>query len=118
MPSSKATSGASGPASPLEALAPLAVVAADDLDGFLGRWPGAVVGGDGALLYAERLPAPVTLAAHTAPPTAAMVGRAWLTAAPGVVEGFDAVLPVYGRAPDAARWRPGNARPARPGGAA
>lgn len=105
-------------ASPLEELAPLAVVAPDDLDGFLGRWPGAVVGGDGALLYAERLPAAVTLAAHTAPPTAAMVGRAWLTAAPGVVEGFDAVLPVYGRAPDAARWRPGDARPARPGGAA
>jgi tRNA threonylcarbamoyladenosine biosynthesis protein TsaB len=89
----------------LTELVPLAVVAADDLAGFLGHWPDAVVGGDGALLYAERLPADVTLAVHTAPPTAAMVGRAWLAGVPGAVEGFDRVLPVYGRAPDAVRWQ-------------
>ncbi len=89
---------------PLTEVVPVAVVAADELPGFLEQWPGAVVGGDGALLYAERLPAGVSLAVHTAPPTAALVGRAWLARVPGAVEGFEAVLPVYGRAPDAARW--------------
>ena len=49
---------------------------------------------------------------------AEMVGRAWLAGAPGTVEGFDAVLPVYGRAPDAARWHGAAAPPARPGGGA
>lgn len=92
-------------AGPLTELGPLAVVAADDLGGFLGEWPGALVGGDGALLYAERLPATVTLAVDTATPTAAMVARAWLAGAPGAVEGLAAVLPVYGRAPDAVRWQ-------------
>ncbi len=91
---------------PLEELAPLGVVAADDLADFLGRWPGALVGGDGALLYAGRLPAGVTLVAGAAP-TAELVGRAWLARVPGAVEGFEAVLPVYGRAPDAARWHAG-----------
>ena len=44
-----------------------------------------------------------------------MVGRAWLAGVPGAVEGFAAVLPVYGRAPDAARWqaRPAAAAPGR-----
>lgn len=102
---------------PLEELAPLAVVAADDLAAFLGRWSGALVGGDGALLYAERLPATVTLAADATTPTASMVGRAWLAGVPGAVERFDAVLPVYGRAPDATRWHqvgPATAHPATP----
>lgn len=97
---------------PLEELAALAVVSADDLAGFVGRWPGALVGGDGASLYAGSLPANVTLVAGAAP-TADMVGRAWLAGVPGAVEGFDAVLPVYGRAPDAARW-PRRAEGARP----
>ena len=90
----------------------LAVVAADDLSGYLEQWPGAVVGGDGAVLYADRIPAAVTVATSVATPTAAMVGRAWLAAVPGAVEGFEAALPVYGRAPDAARWQ---ARPSAPG---
>ncbi len=55
------------------------------------------------------LPAAVTVATSVAMPTAAMVGRAWLAGVPGAVEGFAAVLPVYGRAPDAVRWQ---ARPA------
>jgi hypothetical protein len=97
------------PAGPLTALTPLAVVAADELAEFLDQWPAALVGGDGALLYAERLPATVMLAVDTATPTAAMVARAWLAGAPGAVEGFAAVLPVYGRAPDALAWQ---ARPA------
>jgi tRNA threonylcarbamoyladenosine biosynthesis protein TsaB len=94
-------------AGPLTELAPLAVVAADDLAAFLGPWPGALAGGDGALLYADRLPEFVTLSADTTTPTADMVGRAWLAGVPGAVEGFAAVLPVYGRAPDAARWQGG-----------
>jgi len=89
----------------LAELAPLAVVAADDLAGYLEHWPGAVVGGDGAVLYADRLPAAVTVAMSVAMPTAAMVGRAWLAGVPGAVEGFAAVLPLYGRAPDAVRWQ-------------
>lgn len=95
------------PPGPLTELAPLAVVAADDLAAFLGRWPGALAGGDGALLYADRLPESVTLSADTTTPTAEMVGRAWLAGVPGAVGGFAAVLPVYGRAPDAARWQGG-----------
>jgi tRNA threonylcarbamoyladenosine biosynthesis protein TsaB len=100
-----------GTGAALVELAPLAVVAADDLAGFLGRWPGALVGGDGALLYADRLPETVALSADATTPTAEMVGRAWLAGVPGATEGFEAVLPVYGRAPDAARWqarRPGD----------
>jgi tRNA threonylcarbamoyladenosine biosynthesis protein TsaB len=88
-------------------VAPLAVVAADDLTGYLDRWPGAVVGGDGAALYADVIPATASVAPDTARPAAAMVGRAWLARVPGAVEGFAAVLPVYGRAPDATRWRAG-----------
>ena len=44
-------------------------------------------------------------------PTAAMVGRAVALGAPGLVHGPDAVLPIYGRAPDA------TPRAAKPGAA-
>jgi tRNA threonylcarbamoyladenosine biosynthesis protein TsaB len=100
-------SAGSADASPraLHEVAPLAVVAADDLSGYLDRWPGALLGGDGAVLYADRLPTSVTVAPDVSRPTAAMVGRAWLAQVPGAVEGFEAVLPIYGRAPDAARWQ-------------
>ena len=66
------------------------------------------MGGDGAALYRELLPASARPAAGIIAPTAAMVGRAVASGAPGVVRGPDAVLPVYGRAPDA-RPRPGAA---------
>jgi len=100
----------------LAELAPLAVVAADDLAGYLEQWPGAVVGGDGAALYADRVPAAVTVVTSVAMPTAAMVGRAWLARVPGAVEGFADVLPLYGRAPDAVRWQARPAAGAGPGG--
>jgi len=64
----------------------------------------AVVGGDGAVLYAGMLPASARSVAGVAAPTAAMVGRAVAAGVPGLVWGADAVLPLYGRAPDAARW--------------
>ena len=88
----------------------LAVVAADDLAGFLGAWPGAVVGGDGAVLYADRLPPVVVHDLTVAVPTAAMIGRTWLAGTPRALEGPAAVLPVYGRRPDAKR-RAGSGAP-------
>jgi tRNA threonylcarbamoyladenosine biosynthesis protein TsaB len=106
------------PGGSLSELSPLAVVAADDLAGYLEQWPAAVVGGDGAGIYADRLPAAVTVATSVATPTAAMVGRAWLAGVPGAVEGFADVLPVYGRAPDAARWQAPPGSPLTAGGEA
>ncbi len=81
-----------------------AVVRAADLAAYLSNWPDAVVGGDGARLYAESLPAGVRLDREVLGPTATMVARAWLAGVPGTVEGFAEVLPIYGRAPDAVRW--------------
>ena len=75
--------------------------------------------GDGALLYRELLPATARVAAGMPAPTAAMVGMAVARGAPGMVVGPDEVLPLYGRAPDAARWTGAGATPAaRAGGAA
>jgi hypothetical protein len=72
------------------------------------------VGGDGAVLYPDRLPASARLAESVAAPSAAMVGRATACGVPGRLTGPDAVLPIYGRAPDAARWiAPGVARGGR-----
>jgi len=85
---------------PVEELQGLSVVPADGLAEYLGQWPGAAVGGDGAALHADRLPPDVVQTAVAAP-TAAMVARAWVAHAPGSVEGFDATLPIYGRHPDA-----------------
>ena len=85
----------------LRQLEDVAVVPADGLAHWLAARGGALVGGDGAVLYGELLPASAQRAAGIVAPTAAMVGRAVACGAPGVVRGPDAVLPVYGRAPDA-----------------
>lgn len=82
---------------------PVAVPAAQ-LRAFLAPWPHAIVGGDGAHLYAADLPADAHLATCLCSPTAVMALRAWEAAAAGVVQGADEVLPLYGRAPDAVRW--------------
>ena len=99
---------ASGPGG-LEVVEEVAIVKADDLDEWLARLGAVVVGGDGAVLYADRLPASALPASGMPVPTAAMIGRAAALGVPGLVSGPDAVLPIYGRAPDAARW----AAPAR-----
>jgi len=80
------------------------VVAADDIPELLCRYPGALVGGDGAWLYRDLLPPSATLSPLVGPPTAAMALRAWRAGAAGVVEGWDHVVPIYGREPDAQRW--------------
>ncbi len=82
----------------------VAVVGADDLGDWLAARGELLVGGDGAVLYAERLPRAALRAPGVVAPTAAMVGRAVACGAPGLVTGPDAVLPLYGRAPDAARF--------------
>jgi len=99
---------ASGPGG-LEVVEEVAVVTAEDLGEWLTRLGPVVVGGDGAVLYADRLTASALPARGIPVPTAAMVGRAAALGVPGLVSGPDAVLPIYGRAPDAARW----AAPAR-----
>ena len=83
----------------------VAVVPADGLAAWLVARGDVVTGGDGAVLYAGLLPATARPAAGVVAPTAAMVGRAVACGAPGLVHGPDDVLPIYGRAPDAARWR-------------
>jgi hypothetical protein len=80
---------------------PLTVVAAAALPAFLEPWPGAVVGGDGALLYADRLPSAVAWERAVAAPSALMVGRTFLAGSPSLTLGFAATLPIYGREPDA-----------------
>jgi len=95
------------------------VVPADELTAWLLRLGDVLVGGDGAVLYRDLLPATACVADGVPAPTAAMVGRAVAREAPGLVFGPDAVLPLYGRAPDAARWTGGGsaARPASSGAA-
>jgi len=95
------------------------VVPADELTAWLLRLGDVLVGGDGAVLYRDLLPATARVADGIPAPTAAMVGRAVAREVPGLVFGPDAVLPLYGRAPDAARWTGGGsaARPAFSGGA-
>jgi len=85
----------------LEPVVGLTVVGLDDLAGFLAPWPGALVGGDGALLHADRLPPDVALDRAVAGPSALMAARTLLGGSPRVVWGFDATLPIYGREPDA-----------------
>ena len=80
------------------------VVPADELAAWLERRGPLLTGGDGAALYAELLPPSARRADAIVSPTAAMVGRAVACGAPGLVTGPDAVLPLYGRTPDAARW--------------
>lgn len=83
------------------------IVPVDRLGEFLAAWPGALVGGDGAHLHADRLPPAVRLSSVVVAPTAVMVGRAYLARVPGCVAGPADVLPIYGRAPDAVRWAKG-----------
>jgi tRNA threonylcarbamoyladenosine biosynthesis protein TsaB len=94
----------------------VAVVPADGLAAWLVARGDVVTGGDGAALYGELLPANARLAAGVVAPTAAMVGRAVACGAPGLVRGPDAVLPIYGRAPDA-RPLAGQTGAGPPGGA-
>jgi len=89
------------------------VVPAESLTDWLAARGDVFTGGDGAVLYRELLPASAVTAAGVVAPTAAMVGRAVACGAPGLVHGPDAVLPLYGRAPDA---KPRAAAP-RPGAA-
>jgi hypothetical protein len=59
------------------------------------------VGGDGALLHADRLPPTVVCERAVAAPSALMVARAFLAGSPALTLGFAATLPIYGREPDA-----------------
>ena len=79
----------------------LTVVAVDGLAEFLAPWPGALVGGDGALLHADRLPPAVVTEPAVAAPSALMAAHAFLAGSPRVARGFAATLPIYGREPDA-----------------
>jgi tRNA threonylcarbamoyladenosine biosynthesis protein TsaB len=93
------------PARPaLAVLKPPMVVPAADLLDFLSEWPSAVVGGDGAHLYCDKLPVNAHLARTVTAPTARMALRAWRAGVPGATEGIPDTVPVYGREPDAARW--------------
>ena len=83
----------------------VAVVPADGLSAWLAARGDVLTGGDGAVLYGGLLPASAQPVAGVVAPTAAMVGRALACGAPGLVSGPDEVLPLYGRAPDAARWK-------------
>ena len=83
----------------------VSVLRADDLAGWLAARGDVVTGGDGAVLYGELLPGSALPATGVVAPTAAMVGRAVACGAPGLVTGPDAVLPLYGRTPDARRWQ-------------
>ncbi len=85
----------------MELVEPLSVVDVDALPAYLERWPGAVVGGDGALLHADRLPPAVVLERAVTAPSALMVARTFLADSPAVTRGFAATLPIYGREPDA-----------------
>lgn len=97
-------SAASGIASCLEVVRDVAAIPAAQLQEFLSAWPAAIVGGDGAYLYAHALPTSAHFARGVEHATAAMLLRAWSRGVPGTIEDADAVLPIYGRAPDAARW--------------
>ncbi len=88
----------------VRARTPLAAVPSADLEVYLEQFPGAVVGGDGAVLYAERVPRSATVAGAVVAPTAAMIVRAWFVGVEDRREGAAEVLPVYGREPDAVRW--------------
>ncbi len=88
----------------IEVVDDVRVVKADDLGEWLTALGEVVTGGDAAVLYADRLPASARRAAAVPVPTAAMIGRAAALGVPGLVSGPDAVLPLYGRVPDAAPW--------------
>jgi tRNA threonylcarbamoyl adenosine modification protein YeaZ len=85
----------------VELVVGLTVIGAAALPEFLGRWPGAVVGGDGATLHADLLPATVAFAPAVTGPSALMVARGFLAGSPALTRGFADTLPLYGREPDA-----------------
>jgi tRNA threonylcarbamoyladenosine biosynthesis protein TsaB len=85
----------------VELVVGLTVIGAAALSEFLGRWPGAVVGGDGATLHADLLPATVAFAPAVTGPSALMVARGFLAGSPALTRGFADTLPLYGREPDA-----------------
>jgi tRNA threonylcarbamoyladenosine biosynthesis protein TsaB len=93
--------GSSAAGADLKPVVGLTVVGAAALSEFLGRWPGAVVGGDGATLHADLLPATVAFARVVAGPSALMVARCFLAGSPAITRGFADTLPLYGREPDA-----------------
>ena len=59
------------------------------------------MGGDGATLHADLLPATVAFARAVAGPSALMVARSFLVGSPAITRGFADTLPLYGREPDA-----------------
>ena len=85
----------------VELVVVLTVIGAAALSEFLGRWPGAGVGGDGATLHADLLPATVAFAPAVTGPSALMVARGFLAGSPALTRGFADTLPLYGREPDA-----------------
>jgi tRNA threonylcarbamoyladenosine biosynthesis protein TsaB len=91
-------------APPLELVRGPVAVPAAELQSFLAPWPTAIVGGEGATLYAGELPSRAHVSRRVNAPTAAMAVRAWVACVPGLVDGADDVLPIYVRAPDAERW--------------
>lgn len=97
----------------LELVVPLTVVAVAALSEFLSPWPGAVVGGDGALPHADRLPPVVVLERAVAAPSALMVARTFLAGSPALTRGFADTLPIYGREPDAVPRKPALAAPSQ-----
>jgi tRNA threonylcarbamoyladenosine biosynthesis protein TsaB len=99
------------PSTRLTVVGDIAVVSADAVTDWLAGLGPVVVGGDGAALYAGLLPSSALFLTDLRVPTAAMVGRAVACGAPGVVAGPDAVLPLYGRVPDAVRWAPPSGTP-------
>jgi tRNA threonylcarbamoyladenosine biosynthesis protein TsaB len=103
----------------LRVVEPVTVVPARELTTWLRRLGDVLIGGDGAVLYRDLLPATARVADEILAPTAAMVGLAVAREVPGLAVGPDAVLPIYGRTPDAARWAGGSAAavPSAPGGA-
>ena len=60
-----------------------------------------MVGGDGALPHADRLPPAVVLERAVVAPSAYMVARTFLAGSPALTRGFADTLPIYGREPDA-----------------
>ncbi len=77
------------------------VVPVAELTAWLHGLGEVAVVGEEALFASLELPPSARRARGVHGPTAAMVGRAAACGAPGVVQGFSEVLPLYGRSPDA-----------------
>ena len=78
---------------------------AADLPAYLARFPGARSAATAP--SCTRTPAARVRAGRRRPDGGdGGPGGAWLAGVPGTSEGFDEVLPIYGRDPDAAKWAP------------